>query len=50
MNVLKDFPPGPLDFYRQKASFDWKAMKLFIEGQEMVEYEVKLEYNFNSPV
>lgn len=40
-DVLKDFPQGPLDLYRTKASFDWKKMKLFIFGENRVRYEVR---------
>lgn len=36
---LKDFKPGPLDFYRRKASFDWKQLKCFLETEEIVKYE-----------
>ena len=38
--ILKDFPPGPLDLYRKKASFDWKQMKLFIEGEDILKFKV----------
>ena len=38
--ILKDFPPGPLDLYRKKASFDWKQMKLFIEGEDVLKFKV----------
>lgn len=39
-HLLEDFPPGPLDRYRKKASFDWKMMKVFLEGEDMIEYQV----------
>ena len=39
--ILKDFPPGPLDLYRKRASFDWKQMKLFIEGEDVLKFKVK---------
>lgn len=32
----KHFPPGPLDRYRKRASFDWFQMKVFIDGGEDV--------------
>lgn len=38
--VLADFPSGPLDQYRQKVSFDWKKMKVFLFGEEEVRYMV----------
>lgn len=31
---------GPLDVYRQKASFNWKEMRLFIDGRETVDFKV----------
>ncbi|XP_063914624.1 peroxisomal acyl-coenzyme A oxidase 3-like [Zophobas morio] len=37
-SLLPDFPPGPLDFYRNKASFDWKKMKIFVESEEVVRF------------
>ncbi|CAH1801769.1 unnamed protein product [Owenia fusiformis] len=38
-DILKDFPPGPLDEYRKRASFDWKNMKLFLEGEDIIKYK-----------
>nr|XP_046236273.1 peroxisomal acyl-coenzyme A oxidase 3 isoform X2 [Scatophagus argus] len=32
---VADLPSGPLDIYRKKASFNWKDMRRFIEGEEM---------------
>lgn len=32
--ILKDFPPGPLDSYRKTASFDWRRFKVILEGGE----------------
>ncbi|XP_063914468.1 peroxisomal acyl-coenzyme A oxidase 3-like [Zophobas morio] len=37
--VLPDFPAGPLDFYRKRASFDWKKLKTFIETEEVVKFQ-----------
>ncbi|XP_061664892.1 peroxisomal acyl-coenzyme A oxidase 3 isoform X4 [Syngnathoides biaculeatus] len=31
---VSDLPSGPLDVYRRKASFPWKEMRLFLEGEE----------------
>ncbi|XP_044753120.1 peroxisomal acyl-coenzyme A oxidase 3 isoform X2 [Coccinella septempunctata] len=28
---IEDMPSGPLDFYRNQATFDWKAMKMIFE-------------------
>nr|CAH7752266.1 unnamed protein product [Callosobruchus chinensis] len=30
---------GPLDFYRKKASFDWKKLKVFVETEDIVKYQ-----------
>jgi acyl-CoA oxidase len=35
--IFTKFPPGPLDIYRKKASFDWYEMKRFIDGEELLE-------------
>lgn len=39
--LLPDFAPGPLDYYRKKASFDWKKLKIFLETEDVVEYQVR---------
>uniref|UniRef100_A0A3Q3ICG7 Acyl-coenzyme A oxidase n=1 Tax=Monopterus albus TaxID=43700 RepID=A0A3Q3ICG7_MONAL len=36
---VPDLPSGPLDIYRKKASFNWKDMLLFIDGDEMLTYK-----------
>lgn len=33
--VVADLPSGPLDIYRKKASFNWKDMLNFMEGEEV---------------
>lgn len=38
--LLPDFPPGPLDVYRNQASFDWKKLKLFLEDKSITEFKV----------
>lgn len=40
--VVRHFPPGPLDIYRKHASFDWFQMKIFVDGGEDV---VRFQYN-----
>ena len=40
--MAKHFPPGPLDSYRNRASFDWFQMKVFIDGGEDV---VRFKHN-----
>ncbi|KAG1663902.1 Peroxisomal acyl-coenzyme A oxidase 3 [Nymphon striatum] len=37
--LISDFPPGPLDCYRKKASFCWKQMKLFLFGEEVIKVQ-----------
>lgn len=37
---VPDLPPGPLDVYRKKASFNWKEMLLFLEGEDVQEFKV----------
>ncbi|XP_059210542.1 peroxisomal acyl-coenzyme A oxidase 3-like isoform X2 [Centropristis striata] len=36
---VADFPSGPLDVYRKKASFNWKDMLYFLEGEEIVAFK-----------
>lgn len=36
---IDDFPPGPLDEYRSKASFNWKEMKYILEGEDVAKYQ-----------
>lgn len=36
---MPDLPHGPLDIYRKKASFNWKEMCLFLDGEEMLEFK-----------
>lgn len=38
--ILKDFKTGPLDFYRKKASLDWKKLKVVIDSEDVIKYEV----------
>lgn len=39
-NILPDFKPGPLDYYRKRAKFDWKEIKVLLEGEEMLKLQV----------
>ena len=48
--ILKDFPPGPLDLYRKRASFDWKQMKLFIEGEDVLKFKVEVVAQLKSEI
>ncbi|KAK0146543.1 Peroxisomal acyl-coenzyme A oxidase 3 [Merluccius polli] len=38
-HLVPDVPRGPLDVYRERASFNWKEMVLFLEGEENLEYK-----------
>lgn len=40
--LLPDFQAGPLDFYRQKASFNWKRMKVLLESEEVIQFQKKV--------
>lgn len=41
---IPDLPSGPLDIYRRKASFDWKDMMRFLEGEEVIAFKVGYFY------
>uniref|UniRef100_A0A9J8AHI5 Acyl-coenzyme A oxidase n=1 Tax=Cyprinus carpio carpio TaxID=630221 RepID=A0A9J8AHI5_CYPCA len=38
-NGIPDIPSGPLDIYRKKASFSWKQMLQFLEGDEIIAFK-----------
>lgn len=40
LEIMKDFRPGPLDVYRKKATFDWKEMRMFFDGEEILRFKV----------
>ncbi|XP_022188658.2 peroxisomal acyl-coenzyme A oxidase 3 isoform X2 [Nilaparvata lugens] len=40
--LIPDFPPGPLDQYRKQASFDWKKLKILLQGDEKL-YRFQLD-------
>uniref|UniRef100_U3CVX3 Acyl-coenzyme A oxidase n=1 Tax=Callithrix jacchus TaxID=9483 RepID=U3CVX3_CALJA len=37
--LLPEFPRGPLDSYRARASFSWKELALFTEGEDMLRFK-----------
>ncbi|GIY03206.1 peroxisomal acyl-coenzyme A oxidase 3 [Caerostris darwini] len=41
-SLLEDFPPGPLDLYRKRASFSYKQMKLLLLGRDMIEFQNRI--------
>lgn len=40
--LLPDLPRGPLEAYRARASFCWKEMVLFLEGEDVLRLKVRL--------
>ncbi|ODN04890.1 Peroxisomal acyl-coenzyme A oxidase 3 [Orchesella cincta] len=40
--ILQDLPPGPLDEYRNQASFDWKRMAVVIEDEKILKFKHKV--------
>jgi hypothetical protein len=42
IDILPDFPPGPLDNYRKQATFPWKKLRLFVEDEELLKFKVIL--------
>ena len=43
-SIMKDFPSGPLTPYRKKARFDWRKMKMFVEGEDVIRFRVRFFY------
>ncbi|KAF4530544.1 hypothetical protein B566_EDAN016997 [Ephemera danica] len=42
IDILPDFPPGPLDVYRNQASFCWKKLRLFMEEESLLRFKMKI--------
>lgn len=43
LSFVPDLPSGPLDVYRNNASFNWKRLKLALEGDiELLKLKVRL--------
>ncbi|XP_032300043.1 peroxisomal acyl-coenzyme A oxidase 3 isoform X5 [Coturnix japonica] len=40
--LLPDFPKGPLSKYRQKASFNWKEMAVFLDGEDIIQLKNRI--------
>lgn len=38
--LILDLPSGPLDRYREKASFNWKELRLHMETEETLRLKV----------
>ena len=43
--IFKDFPAGPLDEYRQSASFKWQDMQILLNGTEEILLKVVENYS-----
>lgn len=43
---IEDLPHGPLDIYRKKASFNWKDMIRFLDGDEIYALRVVFQTNW----
>ena len=42
IDQIPDMPKGgPLQVYRDKATFNWKKMKLFLDDIEFINYRVR---------
>ncbi|RZC33101.1 peroxisomal acyl-coenzyme A oxidase 3, partial [Asbolus verrucosus] len=41
-NFIKNLPPGPLDEYRKRATFDWKRMKIFFEDPDLLKVKMRV--------
>ncbi|KAJ8382932.1 hypothetical protein SKAU_G00037100 [Synaphobranchus kaupii] len=39
---LPDLPSGPLDVYRRSASFNWKEMVMFLEGEDIIAFKKRV--------
>nr|XP_031828921.1 peroxisomal acyl-coenzyme A oxidase 3 [Nomia melanderi]XP_031828922.1 peroxisomal acyl-coenzyme A oxidase 3 [Nomia melanderi]XP_031828924.1 peroxisomal acyl-coenzyme A oxidase 3 [Nomia melanderi]XP_031828925.1 peroxisomal acyl-coenzyme A oxidase 3 [Nomia melanderi]XP_031828926.1 peroxisomal acyl-coenzyme A oxidase 3 [Nomia melanderi] len=37
--MIADLPKGPLDSYRKRSTFDWKLLKLNLEGEDYINFQ-----------
>lgn len=40
--LLPDWPEGPLTEYRRRATFDWRKMKILLDGEDVVAFKAKV--------
>lgn len=40
--LLPDWPQGPLTEYRRRATFDWRQMRVLLEGEDVVLFKAKV--------
>jgi len=38
--LIPDLPNGPLNIYRERATFNWKRMRLYTLGYDALEFQV----------
>ncbi|XP_074085952.1 peroxisomal acyl-coenzyme A oxidase 3 isoform X2 [Macrotis lagotis] len=49
--LLPDLPKGPLCLYREKSSFSWKELLLFLDGEDLIIFKKRLFSAFeNDPL
>ncbi|KAJ7403353.1 Peroxisomal acyl-coenzyme A oxidase 3 [Pitangus sulphuratus] len=41
-SLLPDLPKGPLCRYRKKASFNWKEMAVFLDGEDIIQFKNRI--------
>ncbi|XP_069488128.1 peroxisomal acyl-coenzyme A oxidase 3 [Ambystoma mexicanum] len=46
--LLPDFPKGPLSVYRDKASFNWKELAVFVDGEDIINFKKRIFSAFES--
>lgn len=42
LEYMKDFKSGPLDAYRKCATFNWKMMRYFLDGEDVLHFKNKV--------
>lgn len=47
--LFPDLPRGPLQAYRARASFCWKELALFLEGEDTLRLKVRHGWATGSP-
>lgn len=40
--LLPDWPQGPLTEFRRRATFDWRQMKILLDGEDVVSFKAKV--------
>lgn len=40
--LLPEWPSGPLSEYRRRATFDWRQMRILLEGEDVVLFKAKV--------